>query len=101
MGGSAFSSIDLTLHLHTPRMPSNIYTESRDRLLTILRTFFAQAECPIEAPGKTDHGDIDIMAASPLPDVDVGSETIARAIGAIRHKKTSGSPDDAFCCSVA
>lgn len=97
MGGSAFASTNPTLHLHTPRMPSRIYTQTRDNLLAILRTFFVQAECPIEAPEKSDYGDIDILVSTPLKDAAAGSaDEIARAIGAVTHKRTSGNPTTHF-----
>ncbi len=92
MGGLAFA--DERPPLHTPRMPPEVYTDTRDDLLGTLRKFYAQATCPIEGPGKTDHGDIDILVAEPLNDFD--SDQIAAAIGAVKHKKTGGSQTTHF-----
>jgi hypothetical protein len=92
MGGLAFA--DEKPPLHTPRMPPTIYVCVRDQLLSKLRTFYAQAECPIEAPGRADHGDIDILVAGPLHEFDSGQ--VAAAVGAVKHKKPPGSQTTHF-----
>jgi hypothetical protein len=92
MGGLAFADEDPPLS--TPRMAPAVYTHLRDHLLNILGTFYAQAKCPIEAPGKSDHGDIDILVAEPLHNFDAAQ--LARVIGAVKHKKTAGSPTTHF-----
>lgn len=92
MGGLAFA--DEKPPLHTPRMLPAVYTYARDHLLRALRAFYALAQCPIEAPGKTDYGDIDILVTGPLHDFD--SDEIAAVIGAAKHKKTAGSQTTHF-----
>ncbi|CAK7217568.1 hypothetical protein SBRCBS47491_003203 [Sporothrix bragantina] len=64
MGGSAFASgADA---LYTPRMPPVVYTAVRDRCHSILFQLFAAVSSPIEGPGKSDYGDVDILLALPL-----------------------------------
>ncbi len=92
MGGLAFA--DEQPPLYTPRMPPAVYTHTRDHLLSTLRSFYGRAECPIEAPGKTDYGDIDILVAEPLH--VFSSDDISAAIGAVKHKKQAGSPTTQF-----
>ncbi|KAF7511538.1 hypothetical protein GJ744_004126 [Endocarpon pusillum] len=92
MGGLAFA--DEQPPLYTPRMPLAVYSYARDHLLSTLRSFYAQAECPIEAPGKTDYGDIDILVAEPLHHFD--SHHIAAATRAVKHKKPAGSQTTHF-----
>jgi hypothetical protein len=64
MGGSAFSL--RTPALKTPRMPSEIYTHVLHRTLTLLQNHYKYCASPIEAPGKTTFGDVDILVASAL-----------------------------------
>ncbi|PHH52912.1 hypothetical protein CFIMG_008325RA00001 [Ceratocystis fimbriata CBS 114723] len=59
MGGNAFSD------LWTPRMPTSVYHHVRSKLHTQLCSLFQTVETPINGPGKTDFGDIDIFVASP------------------------------------
>ena len=91
MGGSAFADPeDPSKSLHTPRMPPHIYMHVRDNALRMLRSeFFAQAECPIEAPAKVDHGDVDILVASPHNQAHVDVASLAAALGATQYKKNS------------
>lgn len=91
MGGHAFDNDEP--RLLTPRMPSAVYVHIRDVLLEKLRTFYAQVECPIEEPAKADYGDVDILVAGPLQDVQ--PDLIAAAIGAVRYK-TQGGPTTHF-----
>ena len=96
MGGFAFADPkDPSKSLYTPRMPPHIYKHIRDRALHILRSeFFAQAECPIEAPAKIDHGDVDILVASPRDQAHADVASLAAALGATQYKK--GSPTTNF-----
>lgn len=91
MGGFAFADPkDPTKSLYTPRMPPHIYKHIRDRALRILRSeFFAQAECPIEAPAKIDHGDVDILVASPRDPAHADVASLAAALGATQYKENS------------
>ncbi|KAH6648239.1 hypothetical protein BKA67DRAFT_538292 [Truncatella angustata] len=59
MGGLAFTKGPTPLH--TPRMPRVIYEHVRDNCHTLLRELFVVVTTPIEGPGKSDFGDIDIF----------------------------------------
>ena len=89
MGGGAFAD------LNTPRMPPILYQHARDNALQILRKYYAQAECPIEAPAKIDYGDIDILVTSPLQS-PLDDNLLADALGAAQHKKTTNSQTTHF-----
>ncbi|KAH6718760.1 hypothetical protein BKA61DRAFT_596214 [Leptodontidium sp. MPI-SDFR-AT-0119] len=84
MGGSAF------IDLFTPRMPPDIYNLILSQTLTTIQKHFTHVSSPIEAPGKADFGDIDILCHGPLtppynpsltPKAKV-TETIAKELGA-------------------
>ncbi|KAG4431466.1 hypothetical protein IFR05_013056 [Cadophora sp. M221] len=84
MGGSAFSD------LFTPRMPPHIYNLILSQTLVTIQNHFTHVSSPIEAPGKADFGDIDILCHGPLtppynpsltPKAKV-TETIAKELGA-------------------
>jgi hypothetical protein len=90
MGGSAFTDLNNpAASLLTPRMPTHVYLHVRDRSLRILRTLYAHAECPIEAPAKADYGDVDILVASPHNQANTNTTSLAAALGAIRYKSNS------------
>lgn len=59
MGGLAFAKGPDALY--TPRMPREVYEYVRDNCHAILRELFAVVTTPIEGPGKSDFGDIDIF----------------------------------------
>ncbi|KAL6868813.1 hypothetical protein ACO1O0_000134 [Amphichorda felina] len=63
MGGLAFSSGPDPLY--TPRMPKGVYLEVKHRCFEILKTLFEVVESPIDGPGKTDFGDVDILLFGP------------------------------------
>jgi len=95
MGGSAFADpSNPAAHLLTPRMPAHIYEHVRGRALRIIRNFYEQAECPIEAPSKPDFGDVDILVASPHDQADTTAASLAAALGAVRYK--SNKPTSHF-----
>src|SRR2546423_5920826 len=90
MGGSAFADPkNPSKALHTPRMPPHVYRHIRDRALRILRTFYTHAQCPIEAPGKADYGDVDILVASPHVHANTDAASIFGALGATHYKMNS------------
>lgn len=59
MGGLAFTKGPYPLY--TPRMPCGIYEYVRRNCHAILRELFVIVATPIEGPGKSDFGDIDIF----------------------------------------
>lgn len=62
MGGKAFHLDDGIF----PRIPNAAYVILKERFATILKTLYKHVETPIEAPGKSDHGDIDFLVCEPL-----------------------------------
>ena len=63
MGGNAFSE-----HLPTavfPRMPPAFYNSLKARLIPRLEALYHLVVVPPEAPGKLDHGDLDIVVCQP------------------------------------
>ena len=63
MGGRAFAQCDPPLP--TPRLPPSLYFLLRDQYIKLLSAIYTSVATPIEAPGKTSHGDIDILVSSP------------------------------------
>lgn len=61
MGGSAFSSLPDAPY--TPRMPPDVYRRAMHACHATLRHLFVFVATPIEGPGKTDYGDIDVLVA--------------------------------------
>ncbi|KAI4594671.1 hypothetical protein KJ359_007763 [Pestalotiopsis sp. 9143b] len=61
MGGLAFSKGPDPLY--TPRMPRDVYEYVRDHCHALLRELFVVVATPIDGPGKSDFGDIDIFVA--------------------------------------
>jgi len=59
MGGQAFASHDPPLP--TPRMPFEIFSTVLEKAQSALRQHYAYVESPIEAPGKTTYGDVDLL----------------------------------------
>ncbi|EPE25060.1 hypothetical protein GLAREA_11641 [Glarea lozoyensis ATCC 20868] len=64
MGGSAFAL--RVPPLNTPRMPSEIYTRVLQHTLALLQSHYEYCAAPIEGPGKTTFGDVDVLVASPV-----------------------------------
>lgn len=61
MGGSAFTHGSHALS--TPRMPRDVYDAEKERCKVALRRLYHCVACPIEGPGKTDFGDLDLFVA--------------------------------------
>ena len=93
MGGQAFNPEGIS----TPRMPPEIYYQVKERLLNILRQHFRYANSPLEAPAKTDHGDIDILVTVPVdPKAVRDPEYLKSMLGAKHWKRSRGSDTIAF-----
>ncbi|PWI69534.1 hypothetical protein PCL_01181 [Purpureocillium lilacinum] len=85
MGGSAFNSGDRPLH--TPRMPKSVYEDVKSRCMAILRQTYICVASPIDGPGKTDFGDIDILLAwlkDGRANTREGLHDVGKALGASR-----------------
>ena len=59
MGGASF--VTGPNALFTPRMPPQVYHETKARLHRALRDLYLCVASPIDGPGKSDFGDIDIL----------------------------------------
>lgn len=66
MGGLAFSKGPDPLY--TPRMPRDVYQYVREHCHALLRELFVVVATPIDGPGKSDFGDIDIFVATKRED---------------------------------
>ena len=93
MGGKAFTSGPTPLF--TPRMPPELYYSLRDYYISLLSTYYTQAATPIEAPCKSSYGDIDVLVSQPKS-ISVNTDTLAKALDAVRILSTSGSPTASF-----
>ncbi len=85
MGGSAFSQVGKHGEpvLNTPRLEPAKYIEVRDKYLTILTKFYEKVVAPFEAPGKKDHGDVDILVEGLRDNVE--PKKLAVSLGARRY----------------
>lgn len=83
MGGGAFAQASAPGEptLRTPRMSPEIYRHLKTTYLTKLQEYFptAKVTCLIEAPEKTDYGDIDFLVAVQQ---EVDQVDLARYLGA-------------------
>jgi hypothetical protein len=83
MGGKAFSA--LLPHAVFPRLPTAQYKAQQRLLLPRVQAFFRKTAVPVEAPEKTDHGDLDILVLDTLkPDErgDYDFDGLRQALGA-------------------
>ena len=96
MGGSAFSPF-----LYTPRMPPDVYAHVLSEVHRKLHTLYEHVETPVEAPGKVDYGDLDVLVYSPLvsrnlmvlPNAVTEGAEIALLLGAETWKRARGSEE--------
>ncbi|KAF2096040.1 hypothetical protein NA57DRAFT_78810 [Rhizodiscina lignyota] len=83
MGGNAFASPGPgEPALSTPRMSTETYLKLRDQCIRTLSAFYHEVSSCIEAPGKLDHGDIDILVSRPRRE-NITGEAIKEALGAV------------------
>jgi hypothetical protein len=64
MGGNAFATHNPPLP--TPRMPPQVFRLIQEQTLSILRQHYTHVDSAIEAPGKTNYGDVDVLVSSSL-----------------------------------
>ncbi|KAK4144623.1 uncharacterized protein C8A04DRAFT_11273 [Dichotomopilus funicola] len=90
MGGLAFSSSVNPPHI--PRMPPAVYRYVAAACSAVLRELFVYVATPIEGPGKTDHGDVDVLVALerrvvfPRAGVDSKPKTPIELMEEIKHR---------------
>ncbi|KAL8637420.1 MAG: hypothetical protein Q9228_005308 [Teloschistes exilis] len=64
-------------------MPPAVYRAVREQCLEQVASFFQRAACPIEAPEKTNFGDIDLIVSEPKI-MPLPVDSLARALNAER-----------------
>src|SRR5687767_4993582 len=85
MGGSAFSVGPDPLD--TPRMPPDVYEAVKAHCSAKLQELFICVASPIEGPGKTDYGDVDILLAwpkTPFADKSTALDAVKSTLSARR-----------------
>ena len=104
MGGRAFLSGRNPLNVI--RLPTDQYIKLRDHYrrsaastsliqdltnpaISILLRFYNRAVVPSEAPGKADHGDIDVLVDRALFNFTV--QDLAKGLGAVEHTTAGGN----------
>ncbi|KIV94684.1 hypothetical protein PV10_02428 [Exophiala mesophila] len=95
MGGRAF----LANGLCTPRMTTNVYQQVLQNVETKLRNHFTFVGHPTEAPGKTTHGDLDIVVCqlkTKSQENGASGDFLARILGAYTWKRTPGNSEFHF-----
>lgn len=81
MGGKAFPGLTV------PRMSHEVYNDLLAKCVSILQPkFYARVFSPPENPSKTDHGDIDLLVASPTHVFT--AKDLSEALGAVKNTKT-------------
>lgn len=68
--------------LNVPRLSNEPYQKLKKKCHTILSEFYESTRTPVEAPGKTNHGDIDVLVAGPK--MTVTSELLVQRLSAAR-----------------
>lgn len=94
MGGSAFSA---TLPVESfPRIPPSVYQALKSRISAKLLELYTTVDVPIEAPGKRDHGDLDLLVCNPrsphatyVPHDIIKSALGAEHVNAMNENRTS------------
>ena len=82
MGGSAFHA--LLGKQAFPRVPPELYSTFKARLLPKLCELYSFVAIPVEAPEKLDYGDLDFLVAGPKPCVETGEERVAVPHGMVQ-----------------
>lgn len=98
MGGSAFATH--TPPLPTPRMPPKIYEQVLNHTKFVLSQHYTHVESPVEAPGKTTFGDVDILVTGALNDGfdpektsrSAVADNLVRVMGAVASIYHSANP---------
>lgn len=89
MGGNAF----LEDGLYTPRMPTSVYHHVLQQVENKLSNHFIYVDHPEEAPGKTSHGDLDVLICHSKSQHPVSGDFLARILGASAWKRTPGNSE--------
>ena len=105
MGGNAFSEQLPTAVF--PRMPPAFYNSLKSRIMHRLGALYHLVVVPQEAPGKLDHGDLDVLVCQPknlkegIPRSEcVTLEEIERALGAVHSIPLPGDRTSNFAVPI-
>lgn len=105
MGGNAFSERLPTALF--PRMSTAFYNSLKARLIPRLEALYHLVVVPPEAPGKVDHGDLDILVCHPknvkegIPRSEcVTPEEIERALGSVYSIPLAGDRTSNFAIPI-
>lgn len=71
--------------LNVPRIPTHQYNELKAKYHAIISEYYEKISTLVEAPGKEDHGDIDIMVAGPK--MGITPEDLASRLQAVRKHR--------------
>lgn len=74
MGGAAFPALDVL------RLSHDEWSHLCDEIISALKVHFTDVACPEPAPGKVDHGDLDILVCNPK--AELAQDTVLKAISA-------------------
>ncbi|KAH7310474.1 hypothetical protein B0I35DRAFT_439115 [Stachybotrys elegans] len=99
MGGKVFSSGED--RLYTPRMPKDVYRAARTYAIACLNGLFVCVSGPLDGPGKTTWGDIDLFVLWPKVDFISDGDAawqMKKAMSAVRFQHRS---TDLKTCSYA
>jgi len=105
MGGNAFSEQLPTAVF--PRMPPPFYNSLKSRIIPPLQDLYHLVVVPPEAPGKLDHGDLDILVCEPknfkegIPRSEcVTLEEIEQALGSVYSIPLQGDRTSNFAVPI-
>ncbi|KAF2276549.1 uncharacterized protein EI97DRAFT_43856 [Westerdykella ornata] len=109
MGGQAFAKAGPDgSALNVPRMPTSTYQALSSEIQRKLQTMFRNVALPREAPGKADHGDIDVLVEGAM--TQWNPDTLKELLGAEYFYDNGGtksyavpyadSPDEYFQVDV-
>ncbi|KAK7469212.1 hypothetical protein VKT23_003701 [Stygiomarasmius scandens] len=108
MGGSAFHSLHSDAF---PRIPPAVYQKLKSRLYPAIQKLYTLVTVPLEAPEKSDYGDLDFLVCSPkvelphpettTPSVNVPHESVKDAIGARHFIPVDGNRTSNFAVPIS
>ena len=83
----------------TPRMTLEVYLAMRDKMQNMLSCCFRKVATPLEAPDKSDYGDIDVLVAEPYEDCWLSEASLATQLKAHRWVRIFNSPTASYAIS--
>jgi hypothetical protein len=106
MGGNAFGTILEASSF--PRLPPAVYAALKSRLLPKMQSLYSFVAIPIEAPEKSDYGDLDFVVACPkielIPSpevINVPPQVVQQTIDARFSNPMDGNRTSNFAVPIA